>query len=582
VAYYPEGKIPAENPLVFRWSYEGTQNPDHFVIKVMEEDSDAGDPRSVVWSKEAIPGVDRSFSAADLSRLALNKRYRWAVEAYERGAAAPSRVGPQSFTLISKEDAARLQARAETVTRLNRARPGEEHLNLALGYYYAKEGMYYFSRRAMAEYLKVPDPTTNTYGEIQKLLKDSLEATATRRDAAAAALGSTNDRAERVRLLGELYALNLRLLDYDAALSNADELISLAGDDAAKATWRSRRAAAAEEKKAVEELLPDPSAAATEPSVPARAPNAASASGTSMAEAPRAASPRAAGARQSAVEVSLSLAPYMSEWYEAEQSFLDENGQGARLDIPSYYMGEDARAMTEGLWSGDITSHIDDGLNKAMLKRSAINMVVVLLRLKAAYMASSGRTQTLDDAWATIPAERTVEGDWRAFNRFARTLYPDTVTLDDPQVIRRRDELVANLSRLWAKPNGASEDRKVQEEYLFYNLLLWRTAPVFQLSIRNKGRGGAAVDLAEVTVEDYRPKDELPYYGPPDPSVGLDFRLDGAQTVARPLRVSLAQGAGKNTLIRIDAVSKGLYRVRVSLKSNGQVVGESKPFNLFF
>ena len=70
-----------DESLIFRWSF--AQNPDHFIIRTMEENDD---PEYMeireIWNSEKIDGDIRFFKAATDFNRPYNKEYYWQIEAH--------------------------------------------------------------------------------------------------------------------------------------------------------------------------------------------------------------------------------------------------------------------------------------------------------------------------------------------------------------------------------------------------------------------------------------------------------------------------------------------------------------------
>lgn len=260
VLYYPHGKIFRKDPLVFRWSYD--KNPDHFVIRVMEESEDVVElGMKEIWVSDKIPGDIRSYETAMKFEKPYYNTYYWQVEIYEKNSTIPNLKNKQYFSFFFEREATQVREKEKVVLGWIHQRPTEEHLLLLLGSYYASQHMFFHSRRMFGDFLKKDDHTVYSYQALTTLLLNQLSQIEKTRASLKTGLVELNSKSGRIKTLSELLRLNLILLDYNNAIRCVDELIALSEEDPEDIifTWQQKKKIVITEKKIVDETFPDDS-----------------------------------------------------------------------------------------------------------------------------------------------------------------------------------------------------------------------------------------------------------------------------------------------------------------------------------
>jgi len=283
------------------------------------------------------------------------------------------------------------------------------------------------------------------------------------------------------------------------------------------------------------------------------------------------------------LSVKMSLRDDLCSWYAADKEVLDRHPfVDQKLD--AYYGGSYAEAIVPGLWIGDIFAGFEP-LARSQVQRSLLRVIPRIVEAREKYLASNKRTASLDSAWKVFPDDRSMTKDLEAFHSFARILYPPDV-LTQPAVLKRRDELIESLRDFWILPEAVMERTYPQgtELRLFYDLLLWRTTPIFSLRITNASLLKQAIDKVELRTEDYRPFKDTMVSGPIQTLATARFKLLGATStnLSASVNVGIAPGDVGDILVFVESPKKAYYKVRLALTSAGSTVWESEPFSLFF
>jgi hypothetical protein len=285
------------------------------------------------------------------------------------------------------------------------------------------------------------------------------------------------------------------------------------------------------------------------------------------------------------LQVNCSLRDDLCSWYIAESDTL-KRFPAIDGSLDAYYGGADAEILIPGLWAGDILSGVTDPLAKSQLQRSLLRVIPQLVAARDAYHKGE-RTMELDDAWNLFPTKRRMAADLTGFSAFARILYPKYAELEnDDDMLRRRDALIGSLRANWKLPENVlnRESDRDAETRLFYDILTWRTTPVFALRITNPDSVKYAIDELELVSHEYRPFKDTMVSGPIEVLANVRFRLRGSETtqIAAPVNVGIAPGDVGDILVHIESTKKAYYKIQLALKSNRDTLWQSAPLYLIY
>jgi hypothetical protein len=576
VPIYPDGKIEPSNSITFRWGSNRSENPAHFKIRIFEKLS-ATDEREV-WASENISGGLRSFTVTPNLNQQGGGQFSWKIEMYDANSSAFSVQAEQPFSFLTAAQLSSIKESETTVQGWIQARPDDKHLLLLMATLYARSGMNYRARDLFIEFLQANQITfgsaTPSYTDLASRLSTHLEKVQTARNRAQVAYQRSRNVGEKVRLLHELLNHNLTLLEYREAAANVTALLRLTQNQTDRTALETRQQTLVQEETLAQGLF---SANVDRNAIHDPRPESEININEDSTEAITQRRSLYSHARNSAFTITLD--EYKSGWYVADEVVLQKYPKPRGRTIKTaYHLGEDPVALVKGLRQGNILQGVG-GLGREMLRRAILSFVVNLAALKGEYMKSSARTPTLDASWATIPDERSLREDLRAFNKFARIIYPDPKDIGVSDVMRNRDELVRYLEKHWKLPAGDLNDDKFYQQKQFYDLFLYRLSPVLQL--RRRGPEMPAFDSIEIVNEGFAPIDGSIVHGPPQPGIDLSFSLNGS-CPGTLKKIETRPGTSKGLVIRVDSQQKGSYRVRFRLKNRARTIWESSPIGLYF
>jgi tetratricopeptide (TPR) repeat protein len=569
VPYIPEGRIEPTQALSFRWKYD--QNPDHFLIRVLD-----GRSKEERWLSPSIPGTARSYSA-DVNLTDRSVEYLWRIEAYaDRETNEFSKAEEQFFSFIPDADLSEVRRQETVLRQWLKDRPDDREVLILLGSYYSQQEVFDRARSVFSELLNIRGPEQFTYEELKKQVEAQVAQNIARFTTEEAALAQLTGKQQRLQKLPNLLRLSLLCFQYESALQYLDELISLSSKSD-RSKWEQQRAMIVNEQAFAQRVFPEETRSVQHHYT----------------------SEGRATSTEDPVTVTLEMNSDSALWFLADAEFFEENltvvnpivatyreGDDRPLvskDSKTFHLDEDEVLLIKGLWAGNIASR------NPFIEREIFNLLPVLREVRSKYLASHDRTPSLDNAWRLIDRTQSLRDEINAVNRFARIVYPD---LDEPeatQLLKQRDELVKCLSRFWTLSQCDEDDDRCLALRKFYDILLWRTSPVFELEIKNNGSNRLVIDSIEVLPEDFHAKTDLfktisTLVGAPqqEPTV-WSFMLDGKLN-PRYMRFSkvLAPGQSINKLIRFESTQKGMHTLRVAVRAKGSVLWKSQPLNLYF
>ena len=570
VPYSPEGRIEPTPALTFRWKYD--QNPDHFLIRVLDAQS-----KQERWQSPSIPGTSRSYSA-NVNLADRSVEYLWRIEAYaDRDAGEFSKTEEQFFAFITDADLRELRAQETIVREWLTARPDDREVLILLGAYYSQHEVFDRARNLFAEMLNLREPEQFTYVELKQQVEAEVAQNFARLTTEEAALAQLKGKQPRLQRLPHLLRLSLLCFQYESALHYLDELISLSGKSD-RSKLEQRRAMIINEQRFAQQVFPEENRSVQHHS-------------TRQGRVTSTEDP---------VTVTFDINSDSALWFLADDEFLEENLTVIDPDIATYREGDDRLLVSKnsstfhldqdevllirGLWAGNMASR------NRFIERQIFYLLPVLREVRSKYTASQNRTPNLDNAWRLLDRTQSLPDEIKAFNRFARIVYPDLHGPDAARLLKQRDELVNCLSRFWPRPEcNEDDDDRCWALRKFHDILLWRTSPVFELTIKNNGSNRLFIGSVEVLPEGFsarasilKPKSAL--VAAPQPELTeLSFMLDGNLN-PRSVRFSetVAPGQSVKKLIRFESELKGMHSFRVAVRANGSVLWKSQPLNLYF
>lgn len=577
VPIYPDGKIEPVNSITFRWGCNRSEVPSHFKIRIFEKHS-ATDEREV-WASENISGGLRSFTATpNLNQQGVGQ-FSWKIEMYDANSSAFSVQAEQPFSFLTEAELNSIRGSETTVQGWIQARPDDKHLLLLMAALYARAGMNYRARDLFIEFLQANQITfgsaTPSYTELADRLSTHLEGVQTARNRAQVAYQRSRNVGERGQLLHQLLNHNLTLLEYREAAANVAALLRLTQNQTDRMALETRRHTLIQEEALAQGIF---SANVDRNAI--RDPRPGSENDLNEDSTEAVTQRRLLYSHVQSSAFAIILDENKSAWYVADEEVLQKYPKPrGRAIKTAYHLGEEPVTLVKGLRQGNILQGVG-GLGREMLRRAILSFVVKLAALKGEYMKSSARTPTLDASWAAIPDERSLREDLRAFNKFARIIYPDPKDIGMSDVMRKRDELVRYLEKHWKLPVGDLNDDKFYQQKLMYDLLLYRLSPVLQL--RRRSPEMPAFDSIEIVNEGFAPIDGSIVQGPPQPGIDLSFRLNGSCPGTLAKKIETRPGTSKGLVIRVESQQKGSYRVRFRLKNRARTIWESSPIGLYF
>jgi hypothetical protein len=165
-----------------------------------------------------------------------------------------------------------------------------------------------------------------------------------------------------------------------------------------------------------------------------------------------------------------------------------------------------------------------------------------------------------------------------------RFLYPDPVRLEEAGVMRLRDHLVDFIAESWEIPETNSSDEASLRARLLYDIVLWRTRPVFRLRLNNPTDGKVTVGELVLLVDAFLPMADTGVSGPVQELAAVHVILNGNKIdrIVKPLNVAIAHKDAADIRVVFESTAKGVYQVRILLKDGDRILWETNPFNLFF